>query len=41
MLKYVKPEMQSMTDTEIQELIFANASCPNCYNCGTYNSCRN
>lgn len=28
---YVKPSMQRMTMKELQELITAYASCPNCY----------
>jgi len=38
MKKYTKPTLIACTDTELQEIIFAGASCPNCYQCGTFNS---
>jgi|GEM_PF-5139798 len=38
MKKYTKPTLVIYSDKELQDLIFAGASCPNCYQCGTYTS---
>lgn len=36
MRNYSKPVLLKFTDQEIMEKIFLGASCPNCYNGGTY-----
>ena len=42
MLKYSKPQLLKFRDDEIMDMIVAGASCPNCYQGGTFttNNCQ-
>lgn len=41
MKKYNKPQLLKFRDDEIMDMIAAGASCPNCYQGGTYTATNN